>query len=630
MLGDMSRKRIRKNIFERCLLTDVAPFETPLVWSNWGSFNFVRTLRKTSCSKYLRELLEVFKPTIPYNYYYSKSPSKRRLLSVIHPNSSIQISYLFESFGLMMIRLCQKSSFSLRHPHTIAKYFVYGKGKGTATKYIEELDENKAYASSYFSYLHFSHLHKFFESPGYTALEKKYQYRSHFDISKCFPSIYTHSIDWAIRGKDFAKRRVIEINKDRSFGARFDKFMQCINFNETNGILVGPEFSRIFAEIILQDIDQKIEKSLVNQNYLINDHYCCTRYIDDFYIFYNDPNFLAVFSSILAEELEKYKLYINPGKAETITRPFISSISIKKIHISAYIQDIVARLHKDDPENIISEKEINKVRSIIKENNDENVALTNFFISALTKRLYLLKKLDGQKKVVAIRLFIDLAFYWLHIDTRVSSVYRITKFMMETTKLCANITIADSTKILDKMFHHLSEALSAAEESKLMVESMNLLIAASEFKKNYPLAISRLQKIVDFCRNGYFDKKLEKYRMTYFEIIAILYYVRDYPEYLSVKSDIVKEALLVIDNYSPKSYSESAHLLFDLLSCPFLDNSIKQCISKTALKHLSETVTDLEANEFINGIEKHSWYTNWNPAGDLDILLRKKEFILTY
>ena len=43
--------------------------------------------------------------------------------------------------------------------------------------------------------------------------------------------------------------------------------MQRLNYNETNGIVIGPEFSRIFAEIILQRVDKEVEKALyVNGN----------------------------------------------------------------------------------------------------------------------------------------------------------------------------------------------------------------------------------------------------------------------------------------------------------------------------------------------------------------------------
>lgn len=43
-----------------------------------------------------------------------------------------------------------------------------------------------------------------------------------------------------------------------SFGSKFDSLMQRMNYNETNGILIGPEVSRIFSEIILQAVDAEV------------------------------------------------------------------------------------------------------------------------------------------------------------------------------------------------------------------------------------------------------------------------------------------------------------------------------------------------------------------------------------
>ena len=53
-----------------------------------------------------------------------------------------------------------------------------------------------------------------------------------------------------------------------SFENKIDSLMRHTNFGETNGIIVGAEFSRIFAEIILQqiDIDLLNGKILANEN----------------------------------------------------------------------------------------------------------------------------------------------------------------------------------------------------------------------------------------------------------------------------------------------------------------------------------------------------------------------------
>ena len=61
-----------------------------------------------------------------------------------------------------------------------------------------------------------------------------------------------------MKTKEIAKQQIKSFN----FEQDFDKFMQHVNYNETAGIAIGPEFSRIFAEIIFQSIDVKAEIKL--------------------------------------------------------------------------------------------------------------------------------------------------------------------------------------------------------------------------------------------------------------------------------------------------------------------------------------------------------------------------------
>src|SRR5690606_30212828 len=113
---------------------------------------------------------------------------------------------------------------------------------------------------------------------------KKYNFLYKFDVSKCFNSIYTHSISWAILGKKFSKE-IIGKEKE-TFGSKFDTLLMDLNYNETNGIIIGPEFSRIFAEIILQSIDLTVLHRIEQQHNLkYKRDYEVFRYVDDYFVF---------------------------------------------------------------------------------------------------------------------------------------------------------------------------------------------------------------------------------------------------------------------------------------------------------------------------------------------------------
>lgn len=103
------------------------------------------------------------------------------------------------------------------------------------------------------------------------------------DVQNCFDSIYTHSIAWAINGGVDIYKDTFEGKCDGSVGVLWDKMMQEMNYNETNGIVIGPECSRIFAEVIMQYVDQMVEQQLLIKGYRNKVDYECYRYVDDYF-----------------------------------------------------------------------------------------------------------------------------------------------------------------------------------------------------------------------------------------------------------------------------------------------------------------------------------------------------------
>jgi len=120
------------------------------------------------------------------------------------------------------------------------------------------------------------------------------------DISNCFPSIYSHSIPWALVGKDIAKTCR---SSDRWFN-KIDYSCRCLKCGETHGLLIGIHTSNLLSEIILTTID----------NHLYNKGYRFIRKIDD-YVCYTPTYEQAQFFLIdLAEELRNYDLLLNHKK----------------------------------------------------------------------------------------------------------------------------------------------------------------------------------------------------------------------------------------------------------------------------------------------------------------------------
>ena len=98
-------------------------------------------------------------------------------------------------------------------------------------------------------------------------------------------NVYTHTVAWALLNKEIVKDN-LDKKLDATFAGRFDKLMQNMNYGETNGILIGAEISRIFAELILQKIDKNVQDKLRKKEYLHKTHYEIFRYVDDYFIFF--------------------------------------------------------------------------------------------------------------------------------------------------------------------------------------------------------------------------------------------------------------------------------------------------------------------------------------------------------
>lgn len=133
-------------------------------------------------------------------------------------------------------------------------------------------------------------------------------YMIHADISKCYPSIYTHAIPWALVGKDAAKANV---KNNKEWYNQIDHFAQIVKNGETHGLLIGPHTSNILSEIILCAIDENLSKKYMS--YIRN--------IDDYICYVNTKEEVDNFIIDLNRELRKYDLLMNHKKTEIYELP---------------------------------------------------------------------------------------------------------------------------------------------------------------------------------------------------------------------------------------------------------------------------------------------------------------------
>lgn len=124
------------------------------------------------------------------------------------------------------------------------------------------------------------------------------------DISACFPSIYLHAIDWALRGKAAAKAD----KSGQTWQAQVDTFARNCHFGETTGVMIGPVMSNVLSEIVLQQVDKVLR----------NAGYAFTRHIDDYKAFTESRARAEDFVVDLQRALAEYNLDLNRRKTEIV------------------------------------------------------------------------------------------------------------------------------------------------------------------------------------------------------------------------------------------------------------------------------------------------------------------------
>lgn len=162
------------------------------------------------------------------------------------------------------------------------------------------------------------------------SLELALQYRYMFvtDITNCYPSMYTHSIAWAMMGKQQAK---LKKGKKGLLGNIIDNYIQGMQYGQTNGIPLGSTLFDFIAEMILGYADKILSLRLKRKHI---DNYNILRYRDDYRIFSNSKEELEEIAFQLQDVLSVFNLQLNSKKTILTEDVVTNSIKADKL---AYI-----------------------------------------------------------------------------------------------------------------------------------------------------------------------------------------------------------------------------------------------------------------------------------------------------
>ena len=151
---------------------------------------------------------------------------------------------------------------------------------------------------------------------GLVSVAYKYNYIAKTDIKSFYRSLYTHSIPWAIHGKEII-RMPENFNNYELYGNRLDKLFQNANDGCTNGIPVGPVVSDIAAEIVASAIDI----AFTNKANELEIDYEAVRFKDDYRILSKSEYEAKQLVKVLQSALNEYHLELNDEKTTVSPLP---------------------------------------------------------------------------------------------------------------------------------------------------------------------------------------------------------------------------------------------------------------------------------------------------------------------
>lgn len=628
----------------RALVTEVLPHELPLIFTNDFHYlslvesgvtaadnswlDLVRDLPNSKRSRYTR----------PYEFQIRKDRGGATSLGVVHPRSQREAAEFYDSFAETLLASCTLSPFSLRRPSGLARLSAQApfKEPDSAMQSVHQEDDEEELSRivSFFAYRDFNLLGKFFDSSMFINLEKRFSKLRTLDVSKCFHSLYTHSVSWAIKSKDLAK----EHPKHFAFEQNFDLLMQHQNYNETNGIVIGPELSRVFAEIIFQKIDANVVSKCAAVGLIHSRHYEVRRYVDDYFIFANTDEDLAVIEEIVARELLLYKLHINAEKTSNLSRPFVTPLSTAKREIGRAIFEL-----KESVDAVKGVSDASKYRTLSKKVNAKTqearliigehgvgfhnisgfaLSMINVMVVELVDSANLVKD-DDVEKIDCIEKSIwslfRLSFYIASLDVRVNTTYALANMLQIKDRKGFKKIGLNSDWLEHVLLKELIDLLKLSHDAFFRrmkrfdaVETLNILIIGAHFFKKDFVKNVEVRDVIDDLRGA---------PTSYFIYISIKFAMLcDVNFFSAALTDLNARATKKVVSMKEKLGidTEAYFLLADLLSAPDLDYQAKRNL-------WSEVVSKTPpSNAGLDFVGSRCGFVDWHGLRMKRLLARKK------
>ncbi|OEF98277.1 reverse transcriptase domain-containing protein [Desulfuribacillus alkaliarsenatis] len=370
-----------------------------------------------------------------------KTVNFRRTMSVPHPLHYILLAQLIEEKWEALEAHFSKSQFSLTIPQVSEGSIV------PKFKMSEKINRR---------------IHN--------LVSKKYILQA--DITRFYPSIYTHSIPWALHTKEVAKANQRD---DGYFGNVIDRLVRNLQDGQTVGIPIGPSVSLIIQEIIGATIDDDFKRDYANG--LVG-----YRYTDDMEYYFSTLEEAERALNILNKILKNYGLELNNSKTKVIKIP-----QVLESEWVYFFKKYEFRSNKND-----KKKSVNLQHTDIKEffstiykykiESDEK-GILNYAVKVLRSIVIYRENWDMFESLLLQSILVDTSIIPTVFETIEGYKYKGYPLNYEKIKEFLNALIKDNIEL--KNDFEVSWALSFAKNiditidedvSKLLLKSDNAII----------------------------------------------------------------------------------------------------------------------------------------------------------
>jgi len=314
----MNKKFNRQS--EDYILTDLLPVEKGNFYTNVYLYEYIfnnNIFKDKTISP--QNVINSNSHSFPLKFKTKKKENFREL-SIINPYGLLEALYFIEAYGNELVNIINyRNKFGQRVPRQNKQaLYKYNDGQTVYYDTIEDKEQlliNLESSGSFYNHYPFKRLNRLLNSPKISYFKDKFDYILHYDIENFFGSIYTHSYTWLISNRSMDATK---FNDTNSLYAIIDKLLQNLNGSKTNGIIVGPELSRMLAEFLLVFLDKNIETILYKHNIIRGDDYEIVRFVDDYYLYTNDKKIQKEVYSIYVEVFNEFHLKFKESKTQSL------------------------------------------------------------------------------------------------------------------------------------------------------------------------------------------------------------------------------------------------------------------------------------------------------------------------